>query len=154
MQYQPYIFKQIGLLKQEQSAWADPENSVRGGGVGGGGVGVGSYLTTFFSKVFHIGLYEPPSRNNCTQGVQLLGSVPVFLRKPLATCDFPGVCVCVGGGGGGPHPAPPRLDPPMAWLGYSLLVIHLLYSIHLYRPPDKNAYLKIIFHSSQPKCML
>ena len=33
------------------------------------------------------------------------GSVPVFLRKPIATCDFPG-------GSGRPVP-PPSLDPPM-----------------------------------------
>ena len=35
-----------------------------------------------------------------------MGSVPEFLRKPIATCDFPG-----GGGGRGAMPPPP--PPPL-----------------------------------------
>ena len=130
MPYLPYIFKQIGLVK--------------------------------VFNVFYRGPYEPPSRSDWTpyprgpiasQG----GSVPVFLRKLKATCDFPGVCVCRGSEPPPPPPPPhpPPLDPPMAWLEYSsLFVIHLLYSIHLYRPQDENANLNIIFHISKPKRML
>ena len=35
-------------------------------------------------------------------------SVPEFLRKPVVTCDFPGV----GAGGGGSWEGP-AMDPPM-----------------------------------------
>ena len=42
-----------------------------------------------------------PERSNCF----LRGSVPVFLRGHIVTCDFPGVSG---------SPVPP-LDPPMGW---------------------------------------
>ena len=79
----------------------DPENSVRVWDVG-------RRVLTFFSleiNIFQRGQYGPPLRSYWTasQGV----SVPEFLRKPIAACDFPGVCVWGGGGGGS------RLDPPM-----------------------------------------
>ena len=46
-----------------------------------------------------------PSRSNWTHRVQLLlaGSVPEFLRKPIATCDFPGR-------------VPDPLPPPPFWI--------------------------------------
>ena len=37
------------------------------------------------------------------------GSIPVFPRKPIATCKIPGG----GGGGGGSGPPVRPLDPPM-----------------------------------------
>ena len=52
-------------------------------------------------NIFHRGLYESPSRSNWNQGVKLLnrgGSLPVFVSKPIATCDFPW---------GSPDPLPP-----------------------------------------------
>ena len=42
------------------------------------------------------------SRSNWTQGV----SVPVFLRKPIGTCDFP------GDGGGPPQVKTPPMQTP------------------------------------------
>ena len=66
--------------------WSDPEDSVRWGG--------GPFLfLCLVIKVFYRGPYEPAYRSNWTQWVQLLlesGSIPEFLRKPIATCDFPG----------------------------------------------------------------
>ena len=46
----------------------------------------------FLSSTYFRGPYRPPSRSNGTPWVQLLlyGSVPEFLKKPRATCDFPG----------------------------------------------------------------
>ena len=49
-------------------------------------------LTSFLVlNVFHRGLYESTSRSNWTMGpIASLGeSIPVFLRKPVTTCDFP-----------------------------------------------------------------
>ena len=73
-------------------------------------------------NLFQKGPYGPPARSNWTRWVQLLlevGSVPVFWRKPIVTCDFNGV----GGGGGGPTVSP--LDPSiykLTWrrLGYDM----------------------------------
>ena len=68
----------------------------------------------FFSflliNLLNRGLYGPPAlQEACSRS----GSEPIFLRKRLATCDFP------GGGG----PAVPPLDPRMCDLStavYSL----------------------------------
>ena len=74
----------------------DPENVVRAGGsVGGGGVHTPLFIKDF-TNIFHRGPYRPPSRRNSSRR----GSVPEFLRKPIATCDFP----AGGGGGGGVDP--------------------------------------------------
>ena len=64
--------------------------------VGGGG----GPENIFVINISHRGPNGPPSRSNWTKGVQLLleGSVPVFLRKHIATCDFQG----------GPRPLYPR----------------------------------------------
>ena len=61
-------------------------------------------------NVFHRGPYEPPFRSNWTPWSSrfLRGSVPEFLRKPIATCGFPG-----GGGGGGLDPLSPTLEMSM-----------------------------------------
>ena len=50
--------------------WADPENSVRGGGGGGGGRGGagGPYKVFLVINVFHRRQFEPPSRSNWTFG--------------------------------------------------------------------------------------
>ena len=64
---------------------ADPENIILGGGGGGP-----DSCFVFVINVFH-------KENSFTRG-----SVPVFLRQTIATCDFQGVCVC-GVGGSGPH---------------------------------------------------
>ena len=71
---------------------ADPENYIRG---------PENFLV---NNVFHRRLYGPPSRSDWTLEVQLLlrGTVPVFRRKHIATCDFPGR----GGGGGSRLPVP------------------------------------------------
>ena len=53
-------------------------------------------------SVFHRGSHGPPSRSNWVQlGFNCLsmGSVPVFVRKTIATCGFLG----------GSHPLPPPL---------------------------------------------
>ena len=83
-------------------SWVDQKNSVRGGGGGGGGV-----LTMFFSHqcILQWAIWTSRSGPIAYQG----GSVPVFLRKPIATCcDFSGV---------GPEPLSPppvpHLDLPM-----------------------------------------
>ena len=79
-------------------ACADQENFRRGWGV----------LKTFLViNVFHRGPYEPPSRNNWTQGVQFLlekGLVLVFLDniEPLTIFQ-----------GWGFKPLPSPLGPPM-----------------------------------------
>ena len=52
--------------------------------------------------IFQRGHYEPHSRNNWNQ-LFSRGYAPVFLRKPIATCDFP------GGGGGTCTPLDPCL---------------------------------------------
>ena len=58
---------------------------------GGGGV------LTMFSTYFTEGCTDLPLETICTKG-----SVPEFLRTPIATCDFPG----------DPDPLPPYpLDP-------------------------------------------
>ena len=69
--------------------------------------------------------YEPPSRSNWTHGVQLHleGSVQIFLRKLIATCEFPT-------GGRGPGSSPPPLDPPMyimlsSFLKYDITIIYI-----------------------------
>ena len=47
---------------------------------GGGGGGI---------SIFHRGSYGPPFRSNWTGPIaSWRGSVPVFLRKSIATCDF------------------------------------------------------------------
>ena len=66
-------------------------------------------------NVIHRRLYEPPLRSNWTlfRG----GSTPVFLRKPIATCDFPGEGVrtpC-------PPPPPPCLNKQMMFISTCLL---------------------------------
>ena len=67
----------------------------------------GVLKTFLFIIVFHRGRYEPPSRSNWTQGVQLLleGVHTSISKEHLATCDF-------SGGWGFRTPCPP-LDPPM-----------------------------------------
>ena len=43
-------------------------------------------------NVFHRGPFRPPSRSNWIQRGPIVSrgvSVPEFLRKPIATCDFP-----------------------------------------------------------------
>ena len=55
------LHKNIEAFPFNTQTWADSENSK--------------------------GKAEPLSRNNCF----LTGSVPVFLREPIATCDFSGV---------------------------------------------------------------
>ena len=62
--------------------------------------------------VFHRAPYGPPSRSIGPQGFQMLleggggagRGVPVFLRKHIATYEFPG---------GGLYPLFPPLDPSM-----------------------------------------
>ena len=65
-------------LSRTQMSLADPEN-VRGA------------LTMFFSShhIFYRWLHESHSRSNWSSCF-LRVSIPVFLRKPIATCDFPG----------------------------------------------------------------
>ena len=58
-------------------------------------------------NVFHREPYKPPSRGPRDPIASREGSVPVFLRKSLATCDFPG-----GGGGGGGGVLDPCPPPP------------------------------------------
>ena len=72
-------------------------------------VGGRGFLTTFlFSHQRISQRYGPPSRGNWTLGPNASrgGAVPVFLKKPIVTCDFPGVGVRIL------SPLPP-LDPPM-----------------------------------------
>ena len=65
-------------------------------------------MTTYFShqcipqRVVRTSLEKQKNGSNCFSK----GSVPVFIRKSLATSDFPG-------GGGGLDPLPQSLDPPM-----------------------------------------
>ena len=68
---------------------ADPESSVKWRRV------LATFSPFLVINVFHVGPYEPPSRSNWTVGSNCFsrGSVPVFLRKSIATCDFPGVGV-------------------------------------------------------------
>ena len=88
------------------------ENSVMGGGPA---------LSTYF---FHQRISQDPSRSNWTSGSNCFprGCVPEFLKKLIATFDFPG---WRGGGGSGPPVLP--LDPSMvlkkifSWI----LVAHL-----------------------------
>ena len=59
----------------------------------------GSYqflLLVINKHAFHIGQYGPPSRSNWTQGSNCFWreSVPVFPRKPIATCNFRSVVEC------------------------------------------------------------
>ena len=60
----------------------------------GGGGGLDNVI--FVINVFHRGLCGPPSRSNWTRGpiASREGPVPVFLRKYIATSDFPRI----GGG--------------------------------------------------------
>ena len=47
----------------------------------------GALIFILVINIFHRGMYGPPPRSPiASQG----GSVPVFLRKHIATCDFPG----------------------------------------------------------------
>ena len=64
-------------------SWADPENFVRWG--------VLTFSVCFLViSLFHGGPYEPPSRNNSLGLIASRGrSIPVCLKKPIATCDFP-----------------------------------------------------------------
>ena len=78
-------------------AWADPENSVRG-----------SPTTSFFS---HQHISQRAVQTSLEKLLDPLGpiasrerSVPVFLRKPIATCNFHGG---VGGWWGVRIPCPP-----------------------------------------------
>ena len=57
----------------------------RGGGGGGGGGREGSPDNFCYHQCFYRGPYGTPSISK--------GSVPVFLRKPIAICDFPRVGV-------------------------------------------------------------
>ena len=62
---------------------------------GGGGTGELWVLPiVLVNNIFHTGPYRPPSRNDWTTLGPIAsrgGSVPEFLRKHIATCDFPGV---------------------------------------------------------------
>ena len=68
-------------------------------------------------SIFHREPYGPPLGSSWTQGVQLLagrgpiasrvGSIPEFLRKLNATCDFSVA------GGVGPDSPPSHLNPTM-----------------------------------------
>ena len=63
-------------------------------------------------NVFHRGPYEPPPRSNRTQRGPIAsgdGYVPVYLYKPIATCEFR------GGEGEGSEPLLFLWDPPMGW---------------------------------------
>ena len=88
----------------DKSAFADPEISVR-------------VILIFFKSfnVFHRRQYGPPLRGYWTRWVQLpldWGSIPVFLRKHIATCDFRRI--------------PDPVDPPMECVTESLNVpLHL-----------------------------
>ena len=78
------------------SSCADPDNSVRGGG-----------LAMFFR--FFPFSYQHISQRAVRNSLPSWGSVPEFLRKPLATCGFQG----------GPDP----LSPPLWIHPWSLLFI-------------------------------
>ena len=75
------------------------------------------------------GQYESPSKSNWTQSGPIAsrgGSVQIFLRQHIATCDFP------EDGGGGLYPMPPLLDPPMTKVNFinctfSHGLVHLIY---------------------------
>ena len=73
-------------------------------------------------NVFLKGSYKPPSIGDLTQGYKCFsrGFVPEFLRKPLATCDFPG----------GPDAlsTPTPLDPPIL----STMKRHKIRQLNLY----------------------
>ena len=60
--------------------------------------GVGGPDNVLVINVFHRGPYRPPRNAIEPDGFNCIpmGSVPVLLRKPTGTCDFPGT----GGGGG------------------------------------------------------
>ena len=77
----------------------DPENSV--GQRYWGGCGVLIFFLSHQSMNYFKKQLDP--RGPIASGG---GSVPVFLRKPTATCDFPG-----GGGGGPPVPGPLWIRP-------------------------------------------
>ena len=73
----------------------DPDNFATGWGGGGGsdiwGGGGLTFSVCFLIIKFHRGPYEPPLRSNWTHGpIASQGrSVPVCLKKSIATCDFP-----------------------------------------------------------------
>ena len=69
--------------------------------------------------------YIPPSIRDWTQGGPIASrgrSVSVFLRKPIATCDFQG--------GGGLGLLSPSLDPPMK---ACLVILHALLSLTFFK---------------------
>ena len=76
-------------VSSSRSTCMHPEMSSGQGGMGG----PDNAFLKDFTNIFHRGPYRPPSRRNSSRR----GSVPEFLRKPIATCDFP-----VGGGGADP----------------------------------------------------
>ena len=83
----------------------DQESSIRGDG--------GRVLTNSFSHqcILQGAVQTSLGKHLDTKGpiASQGGSVPVFLRKPIATCEF----FLGGGGGGGSGPPVPPLDPPM-----------------------------------------
>ena len=90
---------------------ADPENSIRGCTHGQiQKIPSGGILTFYYYYFFsHQHISQRAVQTSLEKQLDLSpiasggGSVPVFLRKSIATCDFP------GGWGGGPDP----LSPPL-----------------------------------------
>ena len=74
-------------------SWPNPENSVR--------------------EIFHKGPYKPPSRSNWGPIPKSSNCFSVFLRKPIASCDFPG-------GEGGLDPLSPLWIRP-CWFGQIMI---------------------------------
>ena len=80
----------------------DPENSNREQGA------IFFKSSTYFTEGW-MNLHQEAIGHKGSNGFSR-GFIPVFLRKPKTTCDFP------GGGGGGmdpQSPPPPPADPPM-----------------------------------------
>ena len=69
------LFTHTGILRMDQ------ENTVRGS------------FKFFMSSMYFTGLYGPPSKSNWTRdSIASEGwSIPDFPKKPIATCDFPGI---------------------------------------------------------------
>ena len=103
--------------------------------VGGGG-GRGCH---FFINVFHRGSCVYLPREAIGPIVPRGVSVPIFLRKPIATCDFP------GGPDPLPPPAPPPLNPPMN-VGGAVICTSINATIALY-----NTFTKMLNQSRNRK---
>ena len=100
--------KWVKLCIQWIISCVDPGNSIR------------ELLIIFLViNTFQKGPYEPPSRS-----MRLF--LPVFLRKPIVTCDLPR-------GVGGSEPRHPPLDPLMHFK-YASLCLFVLFDLILYIP--------------------